>query len=855
MSVKSQSRSPSPLLTDTDEHKYNGNGVGADESESLPNSASSSKTSTPPPTAASTSRKSQKAPPQLIGHLPIARDEALGTFTEMPDNWYQYKSLGRSRELMESMTCECQFIPGDDPDTACGHNSDCINRLTQVECLPDDCRCGDYCQNQRFRKKEYAPIEIVKTEMKGYGLRVEEDLEKDSFIYEYVGDVVNTQSFKKRMRDYANEGIEHFYFMMLQKDEFIDATKNGGIGRFANHSCNPNCYVAKWTVGKTVRMGIYSKRKIKQYEELTFNYNVDRYGHQAQTCYCGEPNCVGFIGGKTQTDVSSMDDLYLDALGITDEDELMEMKGTKKKKGKKIDDPDFMPQMKSIVEKEVPKVVQALRQVQSKKVLYKLLTRIKITEDAPPLRQIMRLRGFSIMKNILEDYAQDLDIISIVLQCMRSWPLVARNKVEDSQVLGSVQELKESDDPEVKEHATGLYEHWQSLEMAYRIPKRTQSEIEEEKKRLALQEKIQTDNEHWADIRSSRDYAKRPRFIDVDDKGKPIGNSWPYRRPRSSFRPPPPPLPPTPASPPVIGLSAIEQHIEKQKQQNAAVNSLIAAVAEERAAAEAAAAEQARLAAARAEADALIQSSRNGSSEPVHSSKKKDRGKEKEKSKDKTKDKKKPSQSEAEREANKEKRLQKLVGAIVVKCMSKYAKDIEHELFKKYAKELTEKIAEREKKSSSYKEGKLDTLSDEKTAKIKKYAKEYITNKILRKVGKSGSGRRPSSSKSLSIKPEPSDGTPNSVDLPSNMADLEMDEGEGDADMDMDHDSDSEAEDETSAHIKVENGEPELHGKQNGFGATPIRESSMDIDTPFVKKEEPLELGMDTWGQRPRNGS
>jgi len=52
--------------------------------------------------------------------------------------------------------------------------------------------------------------------------------------------------------------------------------------------------------------------------------------------------CVGYIGGKTQTDIATMDDLYLDALGITDEDDLMELKGTKKKKGKKIDDPDFM---------------------------------------------------------------------------------------------------------------------------------------------------------------------------------------------------------------------------------------------------------------------------------------------------------------------------------------------------------------------------------------------------------------------------------------------------------------------------------------------------------------------------------
>ena len=31
--------------------------------------------------------------------------------------------------------------------------------------------------------------------------------------------MVNPASFKRRMREYAEEGIQHFYFMMLQKDE------------------------------------------------------------------------------------------------------------------------------------------------------------------------------------------------------------------------------------------------------------------------------------------------------------------------------------------------------------------------------------------------------------------------------------------------------------------------------------------------------------------------------------------------------------------------------------------------------------------------------------------------------------
>jgi len=42
---------------------------------------------------------------------------------------------------------------------------------------------------------------------------------RDDMIYEYIGEVISQPSFIKRMREYAEEGIRHFYFMMLQKDE------------------------------------------------------------------------------------------------------------------------------------------------------------------------------------------------------------------------------------------------------------------------------------------------------------------------------------------------------------------------------------------------------------------------------------------------------------------------------------------------------------------------------------------------------------------------------------------------------------------------------------------------------------
>jgi [histone H3]-lysine36 N-trimethyltransferase len=70
--------------------------------------------STSPPLAArpKTSRKAAQIPVQLIGNLPIARQAAVSSFTEIYCNNYQYKSLGRSREVLESMTCHCTYEHG-----------------------------------------------------------------------------------------------------------------------------------------------------------------------------------------------------------------------------------------------------------------------------------------------------------------------------------------------------------------------------------------------------------------------------------------------------------------------------------------------------------------------------------------------------------------------------------------------------------------------------------------------------------------------------------------------------------------------------------------------------------------------
>ncbi|KAH6904496.1 histone-lysine N-methyltransferase [Coprinopsis sp. MPI-PUGE-AT-0042] len=760
----------------------------ASKSPSPPENAPAGPSKAPsPPTKAANGRKATVAEAQLIGDLPVAREDALGTFNEIKCNNYQYKSLGRSREYLESMTCDCVFDPDVDvdEDNACGPYSDCINRLTQVECLTDDCRCRSHCQNQRFQKRQYANIQIVQTEKKGFGLRAEEDIPKDAFIYEYVGDVVNPASFKKRMREYAEEGIQHFYFMMLQKDEFIDATKSGGIGRFANHSCSPNCYVAKWTVGDHVRMGIFSKRLIKKHEELTFNYNVDRYGHQAQICYCGEPNCVGFIGGKTQTDVATMDDLYLDALGITDEADVAELKGTKKKKGKKIDDLDFMPSVKPIVETEVPKVVQAIRQTQNRKVLNKLLMRVQITDDQAALRQIMRLRGYSVMKTVLDDYSEDLDIQELILQCLSTWPLLNRNKVDDSQIAGSVVRLTTCDRESLKAMSQKLIEHWESLPLYNRIPKRlfeagegTKHEYEEQIKRQRQMDEEALERQRKVVMKKRLNAVRLP-----PPPPRPLTTS--NRQPPTGPRNGPPTEPASLRQPAAIQSRPAE---DSSASMRALLKAVITSATESASLQEKAEAER-KEAEAKAKADA-----------------------EERRAKRKARAAAKKAMTKEEKEALKEKRLLKLIGGVVVKCMSKYARNLPRDMFKKYAKELTQVIADKEKKSSSYKEGRLESLSEEKTNKIKKFSKDYIA-KILRKLEKSGRFSSHSSNPTGGSSSTHTQ-TPNSMDG-GDMTNLPVDSTMSvEEAMDLDSDSDSELEldrEPTQEDGQLNGHEPESH--------------------------------------------
>lgn len=71
----------------------------------------------------------------------------------------------------------------------------------------------------------------------------------------------------------------------------------GNLGRFINHSCEPNCETQKWVVEGELAIGLFALRDIPVGTELTFDYNFERYGDRPMRCYCETPSCRGYIGG------------------------------------------------------------------------------------------------------------------------------------------------------------------------------------------------------------------------------------------------------------------------------------------------------------------------------------------------------------------------------------------------------------------------------------------------------------------------------------------------------------------------------------------------------------------------------
>ncbi|KAI9744304.1 MAG: histone methyltransferase set1 [Claussenomyces sp. TS43310] len=146
-------------------------------------------------------------------------------------------------------------------------------------------------------KKRKKPVKFARSAIHNWGLYAMENIPMNDMIIEYVGEKVRQQVADIRENRYLKSGIGSSYLFRIDENTVIDATKKGGIARFINHSCMPNCTAKIIKVEGSRRIVIYALRDIAQNEELTYDYKFEREIGSTDRipCLCGTTACKGFL--------------------------------------------------------------------------------------------------------------------------------------------------------------------------------------------------------------------------------------------------------------------------------------------------------------------------------------------------------------------------------------------------------------------------------------------------------------------------------------------------------------------------------------------------------------------------------
>ncbi|RMZ82897.1 hypothetical protein DV737_g1933, partial [Chaetothyriales sp. CBS 132003] len=138
---------------------------------------------------------------------------------------------------------------------------------------------GDDADVLRFNQlqKRKKPVKFARSAIHNWGLYSLEPIQASEMIIEYVGEKIRQEIADLREIKYTESGIGSSYLFRIDEGTVVDATKKGGIARFINHSCNPNCTAKIIRVGGTKRIVIYALRDIEKDEELTYDYKFERY--------------------------------------------------------------------------------------------------------------------------------------------------------------------------------------------------------------------------------------------------------------------------------------------------------------------------------------------------------------------------------------------------------------------------------------------------------------------------------------------------------------------------------------------------------------------------------------------------
>lgn len=153
-----------------------------------------------------------------------------------------------------------------------------FHRKPIIECNRD-CKCSPKCQNRLIQNGIRFNLEIIETQNMGFGLKTLEMIPKLSFVCEYAGEILSCESASERAKKQTKEDMNYIFVLREHCSTgivgtYLDPTYIGNVGRFVNHSCQPNLAIVPVRVDSTIpKLCLFAIRDIKVDEELCYDYS------------------------------------------------------------------------------------------------------------------------------------------------------------------------------------------------------------------------------------------------------------------------------------------------------------------------------------------------------------------------------------------------------------------------------------------------------------------------------------------------------------------------------------------------------------------------------------------------------
>lgn len=168
------------------------------------------------------------------------------------------------------------------------------------------CECGEHCSNRVVQNGPNYKLEIFETVDKGFGLRAQSSIPQNCFVCEYAGEILTKEEARRRAKSLRSDDAN--YILVVREfiedgkplQTIIDPTYKGNLGRFINHSCEPNLFKVPVRVHNEIpKVALFALRDIAPGEELTYSYGetteVDGDATKRKHCYCQSKVCRRYL--------------------------------------------------------------------------------------------------------------------------------------------------------------------------------------------------------------------------------------------------------------------------------------------------------------------------------------------------------------------------------------------------------------------------------------------------------------------------------------------------------------------------------------------------------------------------------